>query len=314
MITKRARRWLRRGFAAAVVALVAAVVGATWIYTEVIEEELLAVNAGAPGADPADVMVIFEEIAIEGPLGPQPAWYSSGVDDTWVLLVHDHRDSRSGTLHMLPVVKRLGFPSLVVTYRNDPGAPASANEHFGIGRNEWPDLEAAVEHAFAAGAEDVVLAGFGSGASVAAAFVHESDWSGRVLGLVFDAPLLDPAGVIDRRARAENVPDFIPGWARGLATLRFGIDWTKVDQVGRAEEFEVPILLIHGTDDEVVPIAASDAFAEALPDLVRYERFSGAGHRAAADTDPDRYEGAVRRFLADVALGPTELEPLERES
>lgn len=316
MVTKRARRWLARGITAAVIAVVLVLTGATWIYSEVIEEELLHVTPMAPDRDPSEVGVVFDDVKVSGPLGPLPAWYSSGVDDTWVLMVHDHTGTRADTLDVLPIVKRLGFPILMVTYRNDVGAPSSPNEHFGLGQNEWPDLEAAAEYAFEGGAEDLVVVGFGSGAAVASAFVHESDRATRVQGLVFDAPLLDAASVVDRRAEAEDVPGFITGWAKGMATLRFGIDWDKVDQVRRADEFAdlgVPILLFHGTADEVIPVGPSDAFAEALPDLVEYERFAGAGHGEVWDADPDRYAGAVETFLNDVALGPTVLRPLDRE-
>jgi pimeloyl-ACP methyl ester carboxylesterase len=313
MITKRARRWLRRGVAAAIVLAVILVSVAVYYYTEVIEEELLTMTAIPPEGDPSEVMVLYEDVRITGPLGPLPAWYSSGVDDTWVLFVHGHDGSRDDTLHALSAVKRLGFPVLVVSYRNDAGAPSSPNGKFGLGRNEWPDVEAAVEYGFAAGARDVVLAGFGSGALVAAALVHGSDWSPRVRGLIFEAPQLDSALIIDRRARDQSVPGFVPDWARGVATLRFGVDWANTDQLRRAEEFEVPILLIHGSEDQEMPVSSSDAFAELLPDLVTYERFEDAGYLEAWSSDPDRYEAAIRTFLRDVALGPSDLDLVDVE-
>jgi pimeloyl-ACP methyl ester carboxylesterase len=293
--------------------MVVLVAGATFYYTEVIEDELLVVTASLPDRDPSDVNIVYEDVTIVGPLGPLQAWYSSGVDDTWMLLVHGHDGSRSDTLAAMPVPKRLGIPVLVVSYRNGPGAPSSPNEHFGLGRNEWPDLEAAAEYAIAAGAEDLVIAGFGSGASVAAAFVHDSGWADRVKGLVFDSPLLDGRAVISERARAENVPGFIPGWANGVAALRFGVDWAKADQLRRAEEFTVPILLIHGSGDDRIPVETSDRFADSIPDLVTYERYEGVGHLEAVAADPERYETALRAFLTEVAVGPSDLDPIDRQ-
>jgi hypothetical protein len=137
-------------------------------------------------------------------------------------------------------------------------------------------------------------------------FVHESTEAGLVVGLILDAPLFDPGAVVDADAQAHNVPGLIVGWAKGLATLRWGTDWGALNQVDRADDFEVPILLFHGDADTVAPVAVTERFAAALPELVQFERVTGAGHGACWNADPARYEAAVTAFLAQVAAGPAE--------
>jgi fermentation-respiration switch protein FrsA (DUF1100 family) len=61
------------------------------------------------------------------------------------------------------------------------------------------------------------------------------------------------------------------------------------------------VLLFHGDDDTIVPIASSEAFAARRPDLVRYEKVPGATHVRAWNVDRARYEAAVREFLGTVA-------------
>ena len=85
-----------------------------------------------------------------------------------------------------------------------------------------------------------------------------------------------------------------------LATLRFGIDWNRVDYLSRAQSLNVPILLFHGDDDPTVPVATSDALAGLRPDLVTYHRVSGAGHVRSWNSDPAAYEEAVRDFVVKV--------------
>jgi dienelactone hydrolase len=271
-----------------------------------------AVDRFAFDSTPASLGLGFTEVAFEGPLGEYPAWSVDGSDDTWVVFVHGREAARREALRALGTVAGMGFPALVIAYRTDPVAPGEPGGRSGLGRAEWPDLEAAVEYAVASGAADVVLVGYGTGATAAAMMMHESEWSARVVGMVFDAPVLDAGAIADRVAARRRVPGFVVAMAKGLAGLRFGIDWGRIDQVRRAgefEEIEVPILLFHGDADDEVPVATSDAFAASLPELVTYERVAGGAAGASWNADPDRYADSLTAFLADVALGPSEFEP-----
>jgi pimeloyl-ACP methyl ester carboxylesterase len=254
-------------------------------------------------SDPTDVGLAYEPVIVEGPLGNYPAWRTEGVDDTWVILVHGRNSPRRQALRALPTLAAGGFPTLTITYRNDPGAP-EAGGHSGLGDPEWEDVEAAIEYALDQGAADVVLMGYGTGGTTAAIFLRESARAPAVAGLVLDAPVLDPGAVVDVDARSRNVPGFIVGWAKALATLRFGVDWGGLNQVNREAHFEVPILLFHGEGDTEAPVEVSDRFAELHPGLVRYVRTPAAGPAASWNADPARYEAALAAFLEEVAAGP----------
>ena len=266
---------------------------------------LVGIDAYAYESDPSDVDLDYENVIVEGELGNYPAWYTDGTDDTWVILVHDRDGYRREALRVLPALVAGRFPTLTVTYRNDPGAPEGGGR-YGLGNPEWEDLQAAVDYAVEEGAADVVLFGWGMGGNAAAMFLHESSDARLVAGLVLDSPLFDPGAVVDADGHAHNVPGFIVGWAKGLATLRWGTDWGDLNQVDRADDFDVPILLFHGDTDSVAPVAVSERFAAALPTLVRFERVSGAGHGASWNADPPRYVAAVVAFLDQVAAGPAE--------
>lgn len=62
----------------------------------------------------------------------------------------------------------------------------------------------------------------------------------------------------------------------------------------------MPILLLHGTDDQTVPVSVSDRFAAARPDLVTYVRSDGVGHVGTQAADPQGYHRALERFLLQV--------------
>lgn len=108
--------------------------------------------------------------------------------------------------------------------------------------------------------------------------------------------------MIDLQADERGLPGLLATTTEWAVSLRIGFDWSAFDQIARAREFRVPILLFHGTEDTTAPISSSDAFARALPRLVTYYRVRGAGHVEAWNVDPQLYERRVRAFLA--GLGP----------
>jgi pimeloyl-[acyl-carrier protein] methyl ester esterase len=77
------------------------------------------------------------------------------------------------------------------------------------------------------------------------------------------------------------------------------------DQRAALPSIVAPVLLVHGGRDAIVPPAASEAMAAALP-RARRVLLAGAGH-AAFLTRPDEVAGAIGDFVAalpDAAEAP----------
>jgi fermentation-respiration switch protein FrsA (DUF1100 family) len=87
-------------------------------------------------------------------------------------------------------------------------------------------------------------------------------------------------------------------WAIGA---RIDADWESLDALQHNSDFQLPILLFHGTEDDVVPISTSDDFAEELPRRVTYFRVAEAGHTEEWNVDPPLYERRLGAFLNRVA-------------
>lgn len=227
-----------------------------------------------------------------------PLWRLTPPDprDTWVVAVHGRGSTRTELFRLAEVALGIGHPVLVASYRTDrwTAAPAPLTT---LGTVEWRDVEAAVATALAAGARQVVLAGCSLGGALAASTVRRSRLAPYVGGLVLDAPALSWGRLLRHLARGRRVPTVLVGPVMALARLRARIDWADLDHLDGAHEFDTPVLLFHGSDDDVVPVWLSDAFADARPDLVTYERVDGATHVTSWNRDPRRYTRAVRRFL-----------------
>jgi dienelactone hydrolase len=248
------------------------------------------------------------DVSYASPLGLAPAWLVGGPRDTWVILVHGYNAARTETLRVLATSARLGYPTLAVSYRNDPDAPHTPDGLRRWGATEWRDLEAATRYALDHGASSVVLAGFSMGGAVVTSFLLESPLASRVRGVVLDAPALDLGEVIDQGATGRDlpvlgtpVPPALTEAAKGIAGVRYDLDWGELDYVDRSGQLAAPMLVFHQSGDPTVPVAISEALASDRPDLVTFERFGGDGHVQSWNTDRSRYERALRAFLERVA-------------
>jgi len=272
-----------------------------WAATPYVGEPMVGVSGRIDvDAFPVDPMVSyglgFEDVRAPGDLGPLPAWLIDGRRSTWVIVVHGRgTDSRTQALRMIPSYVESGYPVLVATYRNDEGAPRDPSGLRSWGLTEWRDLDAAVRLAEREGALDYILVGHDLGAEVVSTFLHESETVGNVLGVVFDSPALDLAGGLNYNSGP--VATFVGDLGQQMARLRFGMEWDELDQVARADQFDVPILALHGARDEVAPIAITEAFVAARPDLARLVRFEQGSHGDLWNVDRARYETEVMAFL-----------------
>jgi uncharacterized protein len=248
--------------------------------------------------DPAQALGLpAGTVAIPDELGPMPAWRIPGRRQTWAIVVHGINSTPETGLRMAPTLHRLGLPTLLITYREDLGAPPSPDGFHHMGLTEWRDLAAAARYALGHGARRLVLVGYSMGGAIVSQFMEHSPLAARVAGLVLDAPALDWQAILSFNATEMGFPSFaaLPvEWAIGI---RIDVDWESFDALQHPDDFQLPILLFHGTEDKVVPISSSDDFAAALPDRVTYFRVPEAGHTEAWNVDPKLYELRMSAFL-----------------
>ncbi len=240
-------------------------------------------------------------VAVPGELGPMPAWLVPGHSRTWAIVVHGINATPQTGLRVAPALHRAGLPTLLITYREDLGAPPSPDGFHHMGLTEWRDLSAAAHYALAHGAERLVLVGYSMGGAIVSQFMQRSPLAPRVSGLVLDAPVLDWRDVLAFNATEMGFPSIgaLPvEWAIGA---RIDADWESLDANRYPDDFQLPILLFHGIEDEVVPISTSDEFAELLPRRVTYFRVPKAGHTEEWNVDPGLYEARLGKFLSSLS-------------
>ncbi len=257
-------------------------------------------------SDPRNVGLEFSEVRFETPLGPLGAWIVPAEGSTtWAIHVHGLGAARREAIRMLPSYHRSGITSMVIDYRNDPGAPSDPSGLYRFGLTEWEDLDAAVDYARQHGAEHLILTGYSTGAAIVMAFTERSRHIEIVKAIVFDSPNIDMGSTVRFAAAKENLPLIPMRVPRSLTTvtmaitdLRWGVKWDNINYVESAGRLSVPVLVFHGKNDETVPIDVSRALARADPEHVQLVEVPEAGHVMSWNADPSRYEEHLERFLA----------------
>ena len=128
--------------------------------------------------------------------------------------------------------------------------------------------------------------------------VSELDLPKSLCAIIADSPYSTPSAIIEKVCRDRRYPVFLCRPLIAMAAFLFGKfninACTAKDAVRHAQ---VPILLIHGEDDRLVPWTMSQEIARSCASPVSLEIFPDAGHGLCYVTDPRKYEQAVVSFL-----------------
>jgi len=147
------------------------------------------------------------------------------------------------------------------------------------------DLRAAIDHLFMVeGVAGVWVAGFSTGGALAICAAGEDERVGGVAALSapgdFGDWAADPRRFLTyaREIGVVRSPGFPPdfdAWARELREIR------PIALAGKVPPR--PMLLVHGTDDDDVPVAEARGLADAAGGGAELRTVSGAGHRLRHD-------------------------------
>ena len=76
---------------------------------------------------------------------------------------------------------------------------------------------------------------------------------------------------------------------------------TRMDNESKIGRVEIPVLVLHGDRDTIVPLAHGRRLFEAAARPARFHVIEGAGHNDTSLAGGEPYAEAWKRFLADTA-------------
>lgn len=264
--------------------------------------------------DPAAMDVDWAELDLPTPVGPAPAWVirprgagtaevpgTAPVDGTtWAVHVHGIRTTRVTALRTVPAALEAGWTSIVPSFRGDGEAPWQGRASH-LGAREWPDVEAALDHAVANGAARLVVVGWSMGATITHELLARSAHRDRLVGLVLVSPALDWETTVRSQAGRAGLPGFVVGAAlRAMALplvcrvvgLRSPVDVRALSWLHAPRNLP-PTLLIHSSGDTTVPFAVSREFADAHPGTVTLAVSEPAEHAWERNVDAVWFDSTI---------------------
>ncbi|WAP52447.1 alpha/beta fold hydrolase [Arthrobacter sp. ATA002] len=271
--------------------------------------------SGYLGESPADFGHPGEDVWIKG----LPAWVippaapaeadAAKASGVWVIHVHGLGSSRSRCLRGVEAFAGLGFTSLIPSYRTSLDvAPEPEPSH--LGASEWRDIEAARHYAMDRGARRILFVGWSLGASIALRTIAQAGDSSTA-GAVLVSPALDWPAIISAQLRGMGFPRIIAqGLPHTLNLMRFRgepvIRWKEMPGTYMQKHLTLPTMILHGSDDQSVPVELSRSFAASQKQPVEFVEFAGAHHTLEWNSAPQLWNQSVQAWCRSLGLNTGE--------
>ena len=127
------------------------------------------------------------------------------------------------------------------------------------------------------------------------------DLPDNVKGIIADCPYAVATDIIVEVGKKMHYPTWFTTWFARLGARIFGgFNIHETNAIQAVQKTKVPILIIHGEEDTLVPAFMSEQIQQANPKMVRRETFPGAGHAMSYMLDTKRYWKLATEFMAEV--------------
>ncbi len=208
-------------------------------------------------------------------------WWDAGEGAPTVLFFHGNAGNVAGRLGTAEMMVRRGISTFHLDYRGygrSEGDPSEA----GVRR----DAEAALAWvAVETGGEDrIVLHGRSLGGAVAVGLAADREVAGLVVESTFTS--LEEMG----KQVYPVLPSFLFRRLRG-----------RFDSLEAISRVRAPILVIHGTSDDLIPFRMGEALHERAPEPKALFTVDGAGHNDLPIVGGERYAERVAAFVREVS-------------
>ena len=217
------------------------------------------------GSNPADFGLEYADVSFPSRDGlTLRGWWLEGGDDSpTIVVVHGSEGNRADPAErMLGIARDLvthGYNVLMFDMR---GHGESGGEHISAGLYEKNDLLGAIDYVRVRGIENKIgVLGFSMGAAVCLMAAPESE---EIDAVVADAAYADIVSIIESEfAERSDLPGFFIPIILSMTRNIYDVDFTAIKPEEAVRETSVPVFIIHGEQDEMIPVEHAYRLKEA---------------------------------------------------
>jgi pimeloyl-ACP methyl ester carboxylesterase len=227
-------------------------------------------------------------------------WIPASPDSPTLILIHGWGRNLARMMPYIRALHPLGYNLLAFDARNH--GHSSPVKHPTVGTFSQ-DALAAVEFIVESGwvsNDHIGIVGLSVGGGAA---INTASWDPRVKCVITVGAFSHPIDVMKLEFQKKKVPNFIPWLIFRYMRLRFGLDFDKIAPVNNIAQANAHIFLIHGDQDETIPLAQGLALEGAANSKrIRLWVVPGKGH-SDCNTHPQFWQ-QVSTFLGAVLPMP----------
>ncbi|MBQ6621612.1 MAG: alpha/beta hydrolase [Mogibacterium sp.] len=224
--------------------------------------------------------------------------YNPVMSDRYILISHGYTDNHFGSLKYTKMYLDLGFNVILYDLR---GHGQNELTHCTYSIRESRDLKVLIEDCRKRFPDAKVFGihgeSLGSATSIAVLkYKPEIDF------VVADCGFSEIRSVMAAGLRGMHLPVGLVGLASVCAKIRYGHYFEEMRPIDSLQDNEVPILFMHGTDDDFILPFHSENMNEANKGYSELHMIEGATHAASVLADPDRYRECVEAFFRTIGV------------
>lgn len=230
---------------------------------------------------PSQLEIPYEDIRFQNDDGlTLHAWYFKGKKDTTLLYLHGNAGNIGDRLDKIQLLRRFGWNILIFDYRGYGGSEGEPTID-GVVR----DTEAALRFLTTVKKcpnEKIVLFGESLGGALALPLAKRGPLAAVILESTFTS----------LREMAKSIYPFVPSFL--IPNV-----YRSVEEI---RHITAPVLIIHGTDDEIIPVEMGRRLFKAAPHPKRMFEVPKAHHNDVYLTTKLEYLKNIEEFLTEVGL------------
>ena len=259
------------------------VIGAT-LFLVIFEKHFIYYPAAAVDLTPKALGLPFDEVLIDVEPGVKiHGWFIKAATEpsvATVLFSHGNAGNIADRIDRVQSLRSLGLDFLLYDYRGYGKSTGDTDEE-----GTYRDGRAAYDYLVKSRQIDpghIVLMGESLGCAVSIQVALER----KAAGLVIEAPFASIAHM------ANAVYPFLP-----LGSFIR----TRYENVKKIPQLKMPLMVIQGTKDEVIPVAQGRMVFDAAPEPKRYLAIEGAHHNDVYLIGGEGYRRALGEFIRQVS-------------